>query len=747
MDESNNASKSQLMAAVKEILKAKEKAIAILKNTSTNNIRSIERNSRNVKDPNPLITAMSNMACKYPLAVKKDSVINYGVPTHLLGPEDSHLHGRILASYKLIDWWIQEAGEPSEAAKEVIQVLCRKHDQSVADYYKIDWANMSFQFGRVELERTFIRTQKPIAELPPSIRNEAIIQAFLPDSSIQREYIDKSILDTLKSKMGELTSPHMTWASQLRIIKTQLDPKVRCLPTLTGMNDEVAELKHALLHVNFKAQRLPSSSIVASTQGLKLISQHMCNRIRLHKYTVGDAIECMNATLIEGKTLSAILKDPATITSEPHILFLKCLLGEKVSMTTNIGGVDFSPYPCKVKIVTRENRSRAPYKVYLGAERVSFRSGHCRGNFLHEGPLLVSMVSNAPNKLLLLQTIVNVATYCRHNYDNTHAKFPSKMKAEASALTKKKPQDFLRVNEEQWLSWVPNHQAVIGPLRIDENVEYQEAPPTYLSPDDDLNMVCRHTGQKVGLPPIPRNLPPLPAIVDSASPVLMDVLYPSKLLRRKVRFFHTNMSLLLDRIARDRWDWHNASISQYLPGGIKANIAACAVNFIKMAVSNPSYNKLLICFWYCFTSEYTGSFHPTMVFLYNDVDTVSLKVDEGIAQISNSGNLIIYGKELIVSESGHTDTGRLMTGIIPGFRFSQYIPERFPVKSLRTLHENRETIPQGTKSIVWIAGEKYLAIRDEMIKYQVDRTIQRHLDFFYSQSVEPSSIVTLKRKY
>lgn len=640
--------------------------------TSTNNIRSIERNSRNVKDPNPLVTAMSNMACKYPLAVRKDAIINYGVPRHLLGPEDSHLHGRVLASYGLIEWWIKETGEPSSESKEVIEVLCRKHDQSVSDYNKIDWKKMSFQFGRVELERTFIRTQKPIADLPASIRNEAIIQAFLPDSSIQREYIDKRILDDLKMQLGRLTSPHMAWASQLRIIRTQLDPKVRCLPTLTGLSDEIAELKHALMHINFKAQRLPSIGSVANIQGLKLIAQHMCHRIKQYRYTVADALECMNSTLIEGKPLSSVLRDPSRTASEPHILFLKSLLGMKVSMTTIISGIDFSPYPCKVKIITRENLSRASYKVYLGAERVSFRSSHCRGNFFHEGPYLVQMVSNAPNKLLLLQTIMSVATYCRHNYDKTTSKFPSKMRVEASSLTKLKPYEFLRVNEEQWLSWVPIHGAILGPLKIDDHVEYQEAPPTYLEPCDDLSLICRHTSQKMNLPPIPRNLPPLPALVDSTSPLLMDVLYPSKLLRRKIRFFHTNLSMVLDRIARDRWDWQNTSVAKYLPSGVKSNIASCAVSLIRMAVGTPGYNKLLVCFWYCFASEYVGAYSPTMSFMYNDVDPVNLRASEGIVQISCSGNLIIYGKELIATEEGHTDTGRLMTGIIPGFRFSQY---------------------------------------------------------------------------
>lgn len=126
---------------------------------------------------------------------------------------------------------------------------------------------------------------------------------------------------------------------------------------------------------------------------------------------------------------------------------------------------------------------------------------------------------------------------------------------------------------------------------------------------------------------------------------------------------------------------------------------------------------------------------------------ISLKADYGVVRLADTGNLIIYGRELLTNLSGHTDTGRLMTGIIPGYRFSQYIPERYPIRSIKALNRDRETISIGERFIVWIIGSKYMAVRDDMIKYQTNRTIQRHLDFFYSQTVNENLSVCLKRKH
>lgn len=270
----------------------------------------IERNSRNVKDPNPLMSAMSNMAKKYPISLNREKAIKYGVPSNLLGPMDTHLHGRVSAKKECIDWWINNAEVPKEELLEVIKVVCRKHIKSVMDYYNINWVRTDFQFGRVELERIRTRTQTPLIEIPHSLRDEALIQAFLPDSTIHREYIETEILDTLKAKMGEMTAPTMSWASQLRILKSQLDPKVRCLPSFSGISDELVELKHAFLHQNFRVKQIPQNIVSIGRKGLKLVAQTICIQIRKFKWKDDEIIECMESTNIEGRSLVHILRDP-----------------------------------------------------------------------------------------------------------------------------------------------------------------------------------------------------------------------------------------------------------------------------------------------------------------------------------------------------------------------------------------------------------------------------------------------------
>lgn len=377
-----------------------------------------------------------------------DKALLFQVPNNYIGPSDAHLHGRSLCSVKALDWWIQKAETPSKEIIGIIDVLCRKHDKSVADYYKIKWHETTFQFGKIEIERVHTKTQVPIIDIPNSLRNEAIIQAFLPDSTISREYeyIDSNVLIELRNKLGELTTPHMSWASQLRVLKCQLDPKVRCMPSFSGLSENLVEIKHALIHYNFKATRMPTESSAISHKGLRIVAQHICQKARQMKSKREDIVDCLENTIVEGRTLISLLRDSSSPKSDPYINYLKCIIGEPVSMTAVIGGVTFSPYPGRISINERSNASGKKYKVYMGLERVSFKSEHCRGTFVHDGPLLISMTSNAPDKLQLRNAVAAIATSCRFGYEKTKAKFPSKMRAEALKHCKEQIHEFLELH-------------------------------------------------------------------------------------------------------------------------------------------------------------------------------------------------------------------------------------------------------------------------------------------------------------
>lgn len=354
-------------------------------------------------------------------------------------------------------------------------------------------------------------------------------------------------------------------------------------------------------------------------------------------------------------------------------------------MTTTTGGVTYSPYPCRVKISERRNLSNKNYKVYMGVEKVSFKSEHCKGSFVHDGPLLMSMICNGPNKGILRNLLISVATYCRFNYENTRSQYPTSMHKEAAQLNKTSIHNFLRVSETEWVEWRATEGSLLGPLKIERSTEYQEAPLSHMCAEEGTMMVSRSTGQMVRMPIIPRDLPPLPAIVDSQSPVLIDSLYLSKLLRRKIRFYLENIDMLKTKITQSRFDWHNSAIVSNLSPDQKEGIGSSAVTFIQLAVARPNYSLAMVCFWYCFSGAYVGQRSPVISFLYNDVDIIDLKAVEGVVRLSGSGNLIIYGSELISNSLGKTDTGRLMTGIIPGYRFSQYLEERYPLRSLKML--------------------------------------------------------------
>lgn len=154
---------------------------------------------------------------------------------------------------------------------------------------------------------------------------------------------------------------------------------------------------------------------------------------------------------------------------------------------------------------------------------------------------------------MLRNLLVAVATYCRYNYDKTKSAFSCTIHKEAGQFNRNTIHDFLRVTENQWISWKVENGTSIGPLKIEQCTEYQEAPLSHMDVEGGLQMISRSTGQTVRIRAIPKDRPPLLAIVDSQSQILMDFLYPSKLIRRKIRFYLENANMMKTKIVQGRF--------------------------------------------------------------------------------------------------------------------------------------------------------------------------------------------------
>jgi hypothetical protein len=98
----------RLLWSCNQILKCKDKSIPILSESTLSNVRAIERNSRSVKDPNPLMSTMTNINLKFPITMRKDAINLESVPEDLYSCSDNRRYKRVLCKTDAVQWYIHE---------------------------------------------------------------------------------------------------------------------------------------------------------------------------------------------------------------------------------------------------------------------------------------------------------------------------------------------------------------------------------------------------------------------------------------------------------------------------------------------------------------------------------------------------------------------------------------------------------------------------------------------------------------
>lgn len=99
--------KERILWACRLINKAKSGSIEVLKESTIANVRSMERNSRSIKDPNPLMSTMTNINIKFPITFKSDKINIDTIPQQLFAnTTDNRRKGRLLCKTDMVTWYI-----------------------------------------------------------------------------------------------------------------------------------------------------------------------------------------------------------------------------------------------------------------------------------------------------------------------------------------------------------------------------------------------------------------------------------------------------------------------------------------------------------------------------------------------------------------------------------------------------------------------------------------------------------------
>nr|QPL15313.1 polymerase PB2 [Hymenopteran orthomyxo-related virus OKIAV175] len=731
MDTTNlSLDKEHLMYCVRMINNSRDETIEAIRKEPTSNMRMIERASRCVKDPNPLSSTMSTMSMKYPLSVDREKLLKSGMPSNYYlvenqSIEDTHFHGRILCKKEAIEWWIGKSEEPKKDTLDVINILLKQHRKEVSSYYDIPWQSVHIQWGTPNLERRRVSTRTPLIQIDPSIRDQAIMQVLMPDFVTPYQRVTNNDLKEIRDLSNLTLTGKMSLSSQIRILINQMDPRRRVLPVLAGSSEITASLKHALTHSNFLILGHETEEMRGSPTVTKILDKFGKNAQyeMSHSYMSQEQMsEILRKTTCLGEPIINYLSR-TDIQETNYIKWMKVIINIKINSESESNGLKTSPVPTKITVRPMENMSGTPFFLYEGYEVVNFKYYDIRGNFTHNGDIIINVTTNYTTFVELSNCLAEIAIYCRWGMRGTKSRSYNTMKQEIRDLVHQRP--FAPVNctanSLNALISLKHPIGTCGALRLVKSSEYRICSFENPMIDSKGNIVSKHTNQVIHFPKHRRYPDPIPEEIDCKHPKMINHFNFKRLLKYKVAHFLENQKTLRTKIRIGVFDWENSAFVRFLKDN---RTLSKTCRDILLASVDDAWNPGVSAFYYCFCFQAPLDCKNIKYDYVIQGQVIDLKAKKGIFRYQEKeSSYFLFGTKLI--RSSEIDYAAPINALLDGYKLSTKISNGHEIKSINFLEQHKEDINFGDTYIVYISGNAYQATRDPTVKYSMTQTALR----------------------
>ncbi|URQ09140.1 replicase PB2 [Halyomorpha halys orthomyxo-like virus 1] len=731
--------KKILLRICKNIMEADTKAIQIMKDTPLCNLRVINRASRNNKDPNPLSSTMAQINTKFPITVDRFKARAFGVPESLLGPDDAHRYGRRICKKEVVDWFLDNVPAPGPEMKQVIDTLFEKPRKDVERFFAVKWRSAKIKFGPVMLERKMIPTQVPALRVPRPLRNKLVMQVLMPDYCLPYQRLDPSLTQGLRQIAQTKLDAKLALVQQVRILTDQMDPKVRIIPAIPGSAEMIGPMRHAICQSNFlvTVDIPPLKGSNDYTKDLISLADSAIWAIHFLGQSSSSVTDLLSRTKIMGRYLPEILDSSDTNTSVLKVKFLMTLLNKPINMASFFKEIAFSPCIANVFVTNTKNRGGFRYRVYKGNEVVHFRKDALRGQFCHNGEIILSITCNFTEEPELRYALAAIGAYCRKEGELTSAKNKKDMLEEIYNKGVRSPWTIIGVTRETYLRDTWEDLGKRGVLEIVGESEFEEAPVfscKYSFGKDIIILYNSQTKQSIDIPIGNMSYPMISELTEIPPGILDDFLPPRKLLRRKMHFYHSNFPSLWSHIKVRDFRWKNEAFFHLSKGECERPLAQGAWMIINKALNDPNPEteainmKPLICLAYCFCRLpiKEARFVDIKPFInWCDNVAVDFTAREGVLQVNEDGMYLLFGEPLGVG--GTMDYAHMLGDFMPGFSFSGYYDPDLPVKRMSTLTKLSDELHDGSRFTVYVGGRPYTCTKLHSLSLSIVQTIERQM--------------------
>nr|QMP82400.1 polymerase PB2 [Dermapteran orthomyxo-related virus OKIAV170] len=719
--------KEMIIKACRMINRADPKTMKILRMMNLNNLRLIEKSSRNTKDPNPVSATMIVMGTKYPITVDSERMRELNVPEEMIattreGRDDTHMHGRIRCKKELIDWWIEHSPRPTPEDQKLVNFMYSNCREEARRYYSIKWRDASIKFGPVNLSRAKIATRSPQLRVPRPLREDIVTQILLPEFVTHYIEIEPALKESILELAGGSLEVRMALVNQIRILLNMMDERVRTLPIIPNCSLQTNTLKHALVHSNLLVENVDvilrepetykySMILLArclysasSIQPRELIKD-ACKRITFNKIPIMDLL---NASFN---------------TENDEIKWLRALNGLPVTTEHVINGVTYSPHPGRNSIILNKNPNGVEFKSYVEIETVSFKKGGLRGFFTHCASSTYHLTSNYTDRKELANLLAEVAVYTRWRFLITRGNSMRQLKDKIRRKVRESPWEYLAIKREEWYK-ISNRNMITSFLEINQNVEYNTSiyEKTTVGEAGEIINVQTNNKFNVMIPNNPNIVLPEEFIIGTS--VLDDFLPFRRWVRAKIMFYLRHKSTLKEKINQGVFDWENRQAIVHLKHHSLEISLRCRA-LIKTCDFSTQYTR--VCFYYLLSNSEPTQMKVSRknIFELSTNLKIDLTLKEGIFRY-NPTNCCYYLWNIRLSdqtEMPFEDIEKM--GFKYGYRYIRPQDE-YPLVSMQKIKGAEQTTPDGFKFRTKLNGRTIGLMRDYFLDSEILKTLQRN---------------------
>ncbi|UPT53757.1 MAG: polymerase PB2 [Bactrocera correcta orthomyxo-like virus isolate Bz] len=752
------SAKERILEAIRKINNASEETIDILRKSKICQINVIERNSKSIKDPDPLSSMMANISLKFPITIDTEQAKKIQVPRHMLmNSTDIRYYNRTPCKLETVRWYIDNAPEVEENTKEIIQGLLTNNKKRLSVINGMDWKDVTYTMGSIEFSRKLVATNPLDIKIPKEFKRPIMAKVLGIENHIEYTRVPQDMVEEVKEILLRNNSlPYRSIPNIIHFLASELDEKYRYLPIIPGMNEDFLLVSHVLMQPSFNANNIGKFLALGHRKNEEITSVCISMLHYNSLYGAQDMIDTLKTITIGSVSTEVFIRDTY---ENKYIKAIKAIKGDPVSSHVEIRNVIFHPVPTNLTSQTSTTADGYNFTKMYGNEKVYFVVKGVKGYFSHNADAISEIKINRCDPNTIKVMLPSIATFCCKNFEILKAKTYTKLQEKSIIYWSKNLHDIVGVQEKVFNKLLINYDVSseddynIGHMTITSGIDFQE--------NIEQRLYLRGTSFYTAQNQWYMNMPKVTEgkiwseKVNTPNRRCWQYLHPKILLKNILREIVQIIPQVIENIRKDIWFVDHKIILPHIIPRHRDGVVQKARFLCKQGIMIDQPNSLKILFYYIFTG-YNLPFRdrPATITTFRfgeiQIDFNLLKYDAVLKSLDERNNALYICEKMIITEK--TDLPREdVTFIGLSKNIELYaITNRscdLPYKPYVWIVLNANMIPEKTKFLTNLRGQDYIAKKNSMFASEITRTMKRNIivESFTSPTYELAEVISRKR--